>query len=160
MIDRHAILTTLATLIGVPFCHQGRTRSAGLDCLGVIMFVAKEHGIPLEDMHGYPAATDGMLLRQECQRQLVEIPMAEAVPADVVQWAEPTPFGGKPRPPCNLALLGWENGHVTMIHAMVRYAAVMTHDYVPPWPRLVRWAYQFPGVGPWLPRAGEMVEQA
>lgn len=161
MIDRHAILAAARPLLGLPFQHQGRGvrfadgTQSGVDCLGMILRVAWDVGIPLEDWQGYPATTDGTLLRQECQRQLVEIPVADAVPADVVQWAEPTPFGGKPRPPCNLALLGWESGRVTMIHAMTRYGMVTTHDYSDVWPRLVRWAYRFPGVGPWLPMAQE-----
>lgn len=151
MIDRHAILATLDTLLGVPFLHQGRTH-AGLDCLGVVMFVAQAHGVPLQDMQGYAAATDSVLLTQECQRQLIEIPVSEAVPADLVQWADLT---GPLSPPCNLAFLGWRNGHVTMVHAWLKMGCVCEHDLSRPWPQMVKRAYSLPEIGAWAPIEGE-----
>lgn len=147
-IDRHALLATLRSLLGVPFRHQGRDRS-GLDCLGVVLFVAQAHGIPLEDQRGYPASTDGSWLRRECARQLVEIPVAEAQPGDVVQWAERSSREGK-APPCNLAFVAWHGGQVTLIHALVAMGGVYEHGYRAPWSTtMVQWAYQLPGMAPW-----------
>ena len=149
MIDRHAILATLQSLLGVPFLHQGRSRR-GLDCLGVLMFVAREHGIALHDYLDYAPATDGVRLTQELQRQLIEIPIADATPADVLQWAE---LGSRnsTTPPCNVAFLGWTAGRLTMVHALRRTDAVTEHGYRYPWPLMVKHAYRLPDVGPWLP---------
>jgi cell wall-associated NlpC family hydrolase len=147
MLDRHAILTTLESLIGVPFMHRGRSRF-GVDCLGLVMLVAHEHGIALEDVAAYPLATSGEWMREECQRQLVDIPQGQIAPGDVVQWAEVwrTPKA----PPCNLAFVGWAAGRQTLIHATVRHQRVVAHDLSPLWRTAIVWAYQLPGVAPWL----------
>src|SRR5215471_164118 len=155
MIDRRAILTALDAYIGLPFVHQSRfavlpdgTRTGG-DCLGLLLRVAWDVGVPLEDSPDYEASTNGILLRLECQRQLVEIGVADVRPGDVVQWAE---HAGVESPPCNVAWVGWRGGGLTLVHAVREpYNSVVEHGLRPPWPQRIRWAYSLPGVGPWLP---------
>ena len=43
--------------IGIPYEHRGRSKS-GLDCLGLIWLVLKDHGIEVADGDGNPYGSD------------------------------------------------------------------------------------------------------
>lgn len=47
------ILSTARSLIGTRFFHQGRSRESGLDCVGLLVLVARETGIPHVDSTQY-----------------------------------------------------------------------------------------------------------
>jgi len=155
MIDRLAILAALDGYLGLPFQHLGRfarlpddTRTGG-DCIGLVLRVAWDVGVLLEDSPGYETSTNGAHLRQEMQRQLVEIGVADVRPGDIVQWAERLVVDS---PPCNVAWVGWRGGQLTLVQAVREpYHCVIEHGYRSPWPSRVRWAYSLPGVLPWLP---------
>lgn len=40
-------------MLDVPFVHQGRDRSRGVDCVGLIVCALEELGIPYVDLKGY-----------------------------------------------------------------------------------------------------------
>jgi len=46
------------TWVGVPFLHNGRTRSQGVDCLGLIVCLLRDCGIPVPDGDGKAYAPD------------------------------------------------------------------------------------------------------
>jgi len=49
MVKRLSIVSSARTFVGTPYHHQGRLKSIGVDCLGLIIEVAKEVGILLVD---------------------------------------------------------------------------------------------------------------
>jgi cell wall-associated NlpC family hydrolase len=65
----------------VPFRHQGRSRTAGLDCIGLIVCAARDIGIALPDRHDYARDPRGDELEREMDATLIRI--AEPEPAAV-----------------------------------------------------------------------------
>src|SRR5262252_847499 len=112
MIDRQSLLATMQQYIGLPFQYQGRGQvladgtRAGVDCIGLVLRVAWDVGLPLEDSADYQSIADAARLTAELQRQLVAIPVADLTPGDVVQWRE---SAARYSPPGNVALVGWQH---------------------------------------------------
>jgi cell wall-associated NlpC family hydrolase len=87
MITGQTIVDAARTMLGVPFHHQGRNRTAGLDCIGLLVEAANLAGIKLRDVVAYTRRPfDGRLMR-ELTSQLDEIPLDEAKVGDVVAVA-------------------------------------------------------------------------
>lgn len=64
MISATDIVTAAREYLGVPFRHQGRSRR-GLDCLGLLVCVARDLGMPEadNDVLNYGHAPDGAILK-------------------------------------------------------------------------------------------------
>lgn len=54
MPTRAQIVETARGFIGTPWVHQARAKGAGVDCLGLLVGVARELGMPVEDRADYP----------------------------------------------------------------------------------------------------------
>lgn len=105
--------------LGTPFVHQGRHVS-GLDCIGLVVAVARDLGIDLVDRPGYGRQPFRGLLEAELAAQLNPVPMDELSKGDIM-------------------LLRWPNGqptHVaiytgrTMIHSYERRGMVVEHRFI------------------------------
>lgn len=72
-------------MIGTPFARHGRVVGVGLDCVGVIIVIARECGsVPSNwDFDGYRLNTADGTLERKLGEFLEEIPPAEAAPGDV-----------------------------------------------------------------------------
>lgn len=79
MTTPQAIIDTARGYLGVPFRHQGRSRR-GLDCLGLLVCVARDLGMPEadNDMLNYGHSPDGGILKSAldaaCDRVMVAAP--------------------------------------------------------------------------------------
>ena len=161
MLTRQRVLETMQRYIGLPFQYQGRGQEladgtrAGVDCIGLVLRVAWDCQIPLEDSADYRSIADAARLTAELERQLVALPVADVAPGDVVQWRN---SGALYSPPDNVALVGWQDGRVTLVTALFSRGAVVEFGYRHPWPSLVTAAYRLPGVAPWLPVVPETPE--
>jgi len=51
--NRERIILTARSCVGSPFRHQGRNLEKGLDCVGLILYVARQLGISLPAHQGY-----------------------------------------------------------------------------------------------------------
>lgn len=69
---------------GTPVHHQGRKKGAGVDCLGLIVGIARDLGLKVQDRTDYSKAGDIKKLEAEMRRQLVEIDPREAKPGDIL----------------------------------------------------------------------------
>lgn len=74
------IVAAARLLIGVPYDHQGRNRKFGIDCVGLLIEIARDVGAAWHDLSGYSRdgriTADGKgksLLRDELSRSLDEI---------------------------------------------------------------------------------------
>lgn len=70
--------------VGRPWRHQARGESGAVDCLGLLVCVARDLGIPHEDGRAYPRRPDGVTFMAELRRQLVRVRKRDARPGDVV----------------------------------------------------------------------------
>lgn len=75
------IVRVARTYLGTPFHHQGRVKGHGIDCIGLVVGVAKELGLPHHDLKGYAREPDGITIMREIPKSLDEI--AEAGIGDV-----------------------------------------------------------------------------
>ena len=153
MIDRQTVLDTMHQYLGLPFQYQGRGQvladgtRAGVDCIGLLLRVAWDCQIPLEDSADYQSIADAARLTAELERQLVGIALADVAPGDVVQWREST---ARYSVPGNVALVGWQHERLTLVAALLG-RGVVEWGYRHPWPARVTAAYRLPGLAPWLP---------
>lgn len=83
-ITREQIVAKAREYLGTPFHHQGRVKKAGIDCIGLLVGVAKELGVFHYDRTDYPRLPDGKSLMAELRKVLDEIKIEEARPGDVL----------------------------------------------------------------------------
>lgn len=69
MLERDDIITEARRWIGTPWRHQGRSR-AGVDCVGLVVMVARNLGLEPEDVTGYARRQDGRTLLRHLHKQL------------------------------------------------------------------------------------------
>lgn len=128
--------------IGTPYQHQGRARGVGVDCVGLLICVARGCGIVDADfdIQGYARQPDGHSFAEHCARLMTPVHAAEAVPGDVAVIA----FHGHAM---HLAILAdYAHGGLSIIHALMRARRVVEHRLDDAWlSRVVGW-HRMPGV--------------
>lgn len=125
------------TWLGVPFRHQGRTR-AGVDCVGLLVCVAREMGIRARDVTGYTREAKGMGFLEHFRGQMAEVPVISAQAGDVLIFVE-TVY------PCHTGILSQRHGVAHLIHAHAPRRKVIEEPFAGEWRRKVRFAFRFPG---------------
>jgi len=112
---RQAIIDTARTWIGTPYHHQGRSKSAGIDCIGLIVGVAADLGLKFNDYTDYQRFPDGVTLVAELSKQATQTD--EPHPGDIVCFKIT-------QLPQHVAILSSKN---TIIHAYAPHGVVETH---------------------------------
>lgn len=125
--------------LDVPFRHQGRARG-GIDCVGLLICVARELGLPEYDVTGYTRRAQGMGFIEHFRANLIEIPIASAVPGDVLVFVE-TVF------PCHTGILSERHGEPHLIHAHAPRRKVIEEPFAGEWRDRLRFAFRFPDAG-------------
>jgi len=99
--------------LGTPYHHQARVKGHGIDCVGLIVCVARELGVltPDADVQGYGRVPDGKTLMVHLHKHLKPIAKLDMKPGDVVCVA----FDKWPQ---HVGILGdYVQGGLSMIHA-------------------------------------------
>ena len=118
MTERVQIIENARGWIGTRWQHQGRSRAGGVDCLGLIVMVAHEAGLPVQDVTAYRRRQDGRQLLSEIHRQLQNIPTTNWKEGDIGVFKE-SAF------PIHVGFLGRRDGVPTVIHAHARRRQVI-----------------------------------
>ena len=143
---RDRLVAIARSYVGVRFCHQGRSRDEGLDCLGLLLAVAREaelelQGVPTDrfDRRDYGAKPDTQMLQHRLQELLLPIAPCVMRPADIVLLR----IEGRPQ---HLAMLSHYPHEETlgMIHAYAPARRVVEHRLDEVWRGAVATAYQLP----------------
>ena len=82
--------------IGTPFQHQARLRGVGVDCIGVVVGVARELGLSDYDISGYGAAPYAALVTREADDHMDRVPITAMRAGDVLMLRienDPQHFG-------------------------------------------------------------------
>lgn len=132
MIERASITAAARRYLGVRYVHQGRA-TVGLDCAGLVVRVARDLGIPAQDMAGYGRLPVGDALRQTLDAQAV--PVAHYREGDILLIR----FQLEPQ---HLAIVT-DSG---MIHSYAAARKVVEHRIDSHWASRIVAAYSFPGV--------------
>lgn len=134
MVTREQIVEAARAYLGVRWRHQGRT-AQGMDCLGLIVAVARDLGLPHVDQTDYSRQPDGVRLRQELEAQMDRVETFQ--PGDVLMMR----FDLNPQ---HVALVT-DRG---IIHSYAQARRVVEHGMDDLWRKRVISAYRFREVAP------------
>lgn len=107
--------------IGTPYHHQARLKGHGVDCVGLVVCVARELGVlPSNvDVTGYSRIPDGKALMHHLTAHLDEVQKEDMAPGDVVCVA----FDKWPQ---HVGILGnYIHGGLSLIHACLHRGQVI-----------------------------------
>jgi cell wall-associated NlpC family hydrolase len=133
MTTRADIVATARSYLGVRWHHQGRNR-AGLDCIGLVIVVAKDLGLSDYDIDGYGRVPDGKSLRATMCEQM-DLLKRDPLPGDVLLFAFQ-------RNPLHTAIVT-DTG---MIHAFANARKVVEHGFDDTWRKRLVCAFSYRGI--------------
>jgi cell wall-associated NlpC family hydrolase len=138
--DSLDIVTTARKWLGTPFHHQGRVPNVGLDCVGLVIQVAKELNLSNFDTTNYSAIPDGKVLKSLCEQEMIEVPYINAQYGDVLLFK----FGERPQ---HLGIIGdYLYGGFSIIHAYAVAGKVVETRLDDFWIQKLISCYRLPGV--------------
>lgn len=84
-VTRERIVSEARALLGVPWLHQGRAKEFGIDCLGMLISIARSLGHePQNDFTNYRRRSPGTALKAGLEREMDVIALDELKDGDVV----------------------------------------------------------------------------
>lgn len=137
MTTRAEIVAAARSYLGVRWHHQGRNR-AGLDCIGLVIAVARDLGLSDYDIGGYARVPDGKTLRATMAQQM-DVLKREPLPGDVLLFAFQ-------RNPLHTAIVTDAPGGLGMIHAFANKRMVVEHRLDEVWRSRIVCAFGYRGV--------------
>ncbi len=127
------IITLARSWVGTKFHHQGRKKNIGVDCIGLVVGVAKELGIDVYDRTSYPREPSGGTLETALAEYLGECGLAPGCVALFRIEKEPQHVG----------IISEVEGGLGIIHAYAQARKVVEHNFDESWRgRLVK-CYRF-----------------
>ena len=114
MTTRADVVRCARSWVGTPYLHQARSKGVGVDCIGLVIGVARELAlIPQEfDIKGYPRSPDGVSVMAQATEHMTRIERDAAQPGDVMVLI----FD---RDPQHFVILGdYRHGGLSIIHAV------------------------------------------
>ena len=87
MVLREDIVREARSWIGTPYAHQGRIKGVGVDCVGLVIGVARAMGLSEYDIDGYSRAPDERVFRLHLLDQMDAIAVSDVRPGDVLMFA-------------------------------------------------------------------------
>lgn len=133
MTTRADIVACARSYLGVRWHHQGRSR-AGLDCIGLVIVVARELGLSDYDIDGYGRVPDGSSLRATMCEQM-DLLKRPPLPGDVLLFQFQ-------RNPLHTAIVT-DTG---MVHAFANVRKVVEHRVDDVWRSRLVAAFGYRGV--------------
>ena len=158
MINRTSIFETARRYIGVKHLHQGRHPELGLDCIGLVLRVCDDLGLPHHDLPAYSRHPDGrtlvtqfdLLVPQQCWTSTPSSPgfdpgkIVEPSPGDIVMfWVR------RAERPTHLGIVGWKNERLSLIHSDRSFGEAVEHHFSDFWKERALKIYNPPGIQSW-----------
>jgi cell wall-associated NlpC family hydrolase len=135
-VARDLIVATALTYVGVPFLHQGRSRS-GVDCVGLVICTAHDLGITDYDKADYERDPDSDELVRLLDAHMDRKRLIDAEPGDLVLMAL-----GKGKPKHVALLIDYDR----MLHTYANAGKVVVNGFGNHWQHRVRGCYSFRGI--------------
>ena len=140
-ISRPQIVAAARSWLGTPYHHQGRAKGAGVDCIGLIIGVAKGLGVSQFDTLSYGRLPSGAALREGLQAH-AHAAQGAWLPGQIVLLR----FDAEP---AHLGILGDYPGSangLSLIHAYSHSGCVTEHRLADVWRARVVQRFEFPGL--------------
>jgi NlpC/P60 family putative phage cell wall peptidase len=131
--------------LGTPFHHQGRLKGIGVDCIGLVVGIARDlnltdrHGKHYFDRQDYGREPYRGQLQEELEDHLLAVKASQAQAGDVLLLK----FAVEPQH------VGILTAQSTLIHAYSRYSRLnqcVEHRLAQIWQGRIAGAYRYPGV--------------
>ena len=135
MITPEQIVAEARSWLGVPWRHQGRTRS-GIDCVGLVVQVARALGLSDYDHTAYGRRAQGLGLVEHFRANMDGVAIPEARPGDVLVFADQAY-------PCHCGFLTERLGHPHLLHAHALRRKVIEEAFAGEWLAKVKFAFRF-----------------
>ncbi len=137
---RNKIVEEARSWLNTPFHHQGRVKGVGVDCVGLVIGVAKTLQLSNFDTHDYSPIPDGKILKYLCDTEMTEITENEIMLGDVVLFK----FDERPQ---HLGIIGeYIYGGNSLIHSYSQARKVIETRFDEYWLERVVSYYRLPGV--------------
>ena len=134
---REEIIKVARSIIGTPYVHQGRIKGVGVDCVGLILIVARELNFTDFEISGYGRRSEGVEMFTELKKQCGN-PVENPLPGDILMFAE-----GDWR---HCGILSEKDGFDTIIHTHRASKKCVEHSLDGYWQTLIFAAFRFPTV--------------
>ena len=134
------IVRVAKTYIGTPFHHLGRIKNIGIDCIGIVLGIAKELSIPLiihPDFERYGRRTRNLSLLQYMDEQFVKIDRRE-VGSIAVSW-----HNRITKEPSHVGIVT----SIGMVHTNCDLMITIEEHWSPKWATRIVGYFKYPGVG-------------
>lgn len=121
MINNKRTVEIARSYIGTPFHHQARKKGVGVDCVGLLICIARDLGYIDEkwDITGYSRNPDGVTLLENMHKGFIEISKEEMQPGDFVLVS----FSNYPQ---HVGVIGdYVHGGLSIIHSSSRHGKVI-----------------------------------
>jgi cell wall-associated NlpC family hydrolase len=121
MTERSLIVSTARDWLGTPFHHQARLKAVGVDCIGLVIGVARELQLiqPEFDVTGYSRYPDGRALMAMAREKMNPVTLDQMQLGDVV-------VVGFDKLPQHFGIIGdYRHGGFSIIHAASTYGKVV-----------------------------------
>lgn len=117
MRNRDDLVQCARSYLGVRWLHQGRSR-LGLDCVGLLVLVARDMGLSDYDTVDYGRRTVGQEFLRHFRRNMDERPVAAAESGDVLLFRDS-------KYSCHSSIVGRNADGLTIIHShMLKHRVV------------------------------------
>lgn len=142
MITREQIQIEARHIVGSEWVHQGRDPATGIDCIGVISWVAERLKVPFDDRTDYSRDPVGNLLVEEFRERMDEIEISEAREGDVLILRT-----AGTRLPHHVAILARGEMEYMLIHSIELSSQRKTvEEPYRRWVKMVMYAFKFRGL--------------
>lgn len=142
MTERSLIVSTARDWLGTPFHHQARLKAVGVDCIGLVIGVARELQLiqPEFDVTGYSRYPDGRALMTMAREKMTPVTLDQMQVGDVV-------VVGFDKLPQHFGIIGdYRHGGFSIIHAASAYGKVVEQRLMFSKAMFFVAAFQLPGV--------------
>lgn len=139
MVTGSDIVSVAKTYVGTPFHHLGRVKNLGIDCVGIILGVAKELEIPLvihPDFERYGRRTKNLSLLEYMDEQFLILKKREVGSIAVSWWDQQT------KEPSHLGIVT----SIGMVHTNGHLKIAIEEHWSPKWVTRIVAFYKYPGV--------------
>lgn len=139
IIDKKEVVKIAKTYVGTPFHHLGRVKGHGIDCVGIILCVAKELGIKLiihDEFQNYGRRTRQRPLVDYMDEQFICLQKRE-IGSIAVSW-----YNRRTKEPSHLGIVT----NVGMVHTNGHLKVVIEEHWSPKWAFRIVGYYKYPGV--------------